>query len=83
MLVIIYLREGSILGAIRLLMAYECSLLTHGHFQVLRTQALRTLRPAHVIAILIMTEGKLGVKQLVQGCTCARAMEVFSAEDHG
>ena len=34
-------------------------------------QAVRPLCPAHVIVIVIMTEGKLGLQQFAQGCTCA------------
>ena len=38
---------------------------------IIQTQVVRPLCPTHIIAMVIMTEGKLGLKQLAQGCTCA------------
>ena len=44
---------------------------TQTQTQVLRTQAVIPLCPAHFIAIVIMTEGKLGLQQLGHCCTYA------------
>ena len=37
--------------------------------QLVQTQAVGSLCPARVIAIVIIIEGKLGLKKLAQGCT--------------